>query len=186
MPTGQDPAAPGFHDLSSAVGNRIREVRTGRGISLSALAVSTGLGKGTLSELERGLRNATLDTLFAVTTALAIPLSDLLVTDGDIATTHRPHGQSVDAELIGRWTEADETVEVYRLTISKGRRDSQPHAPGVLETVTVLNGSVEIGAPDHPSRLVAGQSHTFAGDREHIYQGLTEHSGAVLVMRYPA
>lgn len=59
-------AAATFPDLTASVGKRIRTVRTRRGISLSALAASTQLGKGTLSEVERGQPNPTLDTLFAI------------------------------------------------------------------------------------------------------------------------
>jgi XRE family transcriptional regulator, regulator of sulfur utilization len=46
-----------------AVGARIRALRTERGLSLSALAAAAGIGKGSLSELETGHRNPTLDTL---------------------------------------------------------------------------------------------------------------------------
>lgn len=67
--------------MAAAVGARIRSTRVARRISLGSLASATGLGKGTLSELERGLRNPTLDTLFAIATCLDLPLSQLLVDD---------------------------------------------------------------------------------------------------------
>ncbi|WP_306210125.1 helix-turn-helix domain-containing protein [Actinoplanes sp. RD1] len=181
---------PSRHDLSASVGERIRDLRTQRGISLSALAVATGLGKGTLSELERGRRNPTLDTLFAIATALSVPLGELLVSgDGDPAPD-RPggphaHGQNIEAELIGRWTEAAEVVEVYRMTVAQGRRQSGSHAAGVVESITVVSGEIEVGVAGDPARLVGGQSHTFPGDRDHCYEGLAPRSSTVLVMRYP-
>lgn len=183
MPRRQDP--DGFPGLSMAIGNRVKQLRTRHGVSLSALAAATRLGKGTLSELERGRRNPTLDTLFAIATTLSVPLSELLVTDGDTTGGQRAQGQSVQAELIGRWTDPGQVVEVYRMTISAGRRDSKAHTQGVLETVTVISGEVRVGATGDPAHLGTGQSHTFAGDQPHHYEGIADHSSTVLVMRYP-
>lgn len=194
-------------DLRAAIGHRIRTLRTRRDIPLSALAAATHLGKGTLSELERGQRNPTLDTLFAIATALSVPLSDLLATTPDSGVGARvsagdgagvsagdgarvsagptAHGQNVDAELLGRWEDGAEIVETYRMTIGAGRRQSQPHAVGVLESITVISGTVVVGTHDTPTQLSNGQSHTFAGDTEHFYEGITARSSTVLVMRYP-
>lgn len=178
-------------DLSASVGNRIRHLRTARGISLSALAATTQLGKGTLSELERGRRNPTLDTLFAIATALSVPLGDLLVADtaGPAEDRHAApgaHGQNVDAELLGHWAEPAEIVEVYRMVVRRGRRESRHHVTGVVESITVVDGEITVGNIDAPIPLVAGQSHTFPGDRDHVYEGRAERSSTVLVMRYPA
>jgi transcriptional regulator with XRE-family HTH domain len=174
---------PSFPDLSASVGERIRDLRTQRGITLTALAAATRLGKGTLSELERGQRNPTLDTLFAIATALSVPLGNLLVKD--LGTGPHARGQSIDAELIGQWTELAEVVEVYRMTVSQGRRQSASHASGVVESITVVSGEIAVGANDDPAHLVGGQSHTFAGDQDHFYEGLAQRSSTVLVMRYP-
>ncbi|GAA3614850.1 XRE family transcriptional regulator [Kineosporia mesophila] len=187
-PPGAEPTS--FPDLSASVGDRIKDLRTQRGLSLTALAAATRLGKGTLSELERGQRNPTLDTLFAITTALSVPLGDLLVaTSGDLGPGRPPgpqaHGQNIDAELIGRWTEPAELVEVYRMTVGQGRRQSPGHTAGVIESITVVSGEVAVGPTDDPAHLTSGQSHTFPGDQDHVYEGLAHHSTTVLVMRYP-
>lgn len=178
-----------FPEMATSVGRRIRTLRARRGVSLSALAAATGLGKGTVSELERGRRNPTLDTLFAIATVLAVPVSDLLAPATDErgrGGTARAHGQNVDAELLGRWTEAGEVVEVYRMIVGAGRRQSQPHAAGVTESITVLTGEVLVGWEGNPARLSSGQGHTFPGDRPHVYEGVAARSSTVLVMRYPA
>ncbi|NJA56315.1 helix-turn-helix domain-containing protein, partial [Streptomyces sp. NEAU-H3] len=67
---------------ASEVGARIRELREARALSLSALARRSGLGKATLSGLEAGTRNPTLETLYAVTTALGVPLTAALAPPG--------------------------------------------------------------------------------------------------------
>ena len=173
--------------MSAAVGARIRELRQSRGTSLAALAASTGLGKGTLSELERGQRNPTLDTLFAIATDLGIPLSDLLTGERFEAPREsaRARGQSIDAALLDRWTEETGVTEVYRIVISPETRRSLAHAPGVTEILTLIEGEAEVGDVDAPVRLRAGDTHAFAGDTAHLYRGIAARSVGILIMGYP-
>ena len=177
MPASPDPSG---RALSAAVGARIRTLRTQAGVGLTALAADSGLGKGTLSELENGRRNPTLDTLFAIATALSIPLSDLLFGGAGEA-----HGESVSAVLLGRWEDSAEVTEVYRLTIRETRQVSAPHSPGVREVLTVLTGSVEVGAVAEPALVSADETHVFAADAEHVYRAVDGAATALLTMRYP-
>lgn len=180
------PLYTAFPDLTLAMGARIRALRGRRSISLSALALDTGLGKATLSEIERGRRNPTLDTLFAIATSLEVPLGELLTDEEGPAESARARGENLDAELLDRWAEGDESVEVYRMAVSAGVRRSRPHAPGVSESLMVISGAVRVGVVGAPVRLTAGQSHSFPGDVEHLYEGLAETSTTVLVLRYAA
>jgi transcriptional regulator with XRE-family HTH domain len=45
------------------VGPRLKQLRTQRGVNLTALAESTGISKSTLSRLETGQRRASLELL---------------------------------------------------------------------------------------------------------------------------
>jgi transcriptional regulator with XRE-family HTH domain len=124
------PVRPVHSPLSSATGARLREIREARGLSVSELARVTGLGKGTLSELESGRRNPTLQTLYTVTTALGVPLSAALppgeVRQPDAATIS---GDAIDAVLVDRFEDAAATTELYRVRLRAGRQqDSDPHA----------------------------------------------------------
>lgn len=167
-----------------AVGLAVREARRARGVSLSELARRSGLGKATLSALENGLRNPTLDTLFALTTALGAPL-------GEVLRPHGPdvHGASVVARLCDRWELDGVRAEAYRIEVGEALQRSEPHAPGVWESLTVLSGRLRAGAagsPDALRTLTAGQGVTFPGDRPHLYQGVGGPARAYLVMSYPA
>lgn len=62
---------PAMDSGTTGIGRRIRRLREERGISLSALARAAGVGKATLSGLENGTRNPTLETLWAITAELA-------------------------------------------------------------------------------------------------------------------
>lgn len=58
-------------------GNRVRELREGQGISLRRFAMVIGLDKTYLSEIERGMRSPTLDSIDRIAQGLGMPLSEL-------------------------------------------------------------------------------------------------------------
>ncbi|RJQ73811.1 XRE family transcriptional regulator [Pseudonocardiaceae bacterium YIM PH 21723] len=60
------------------VGARLRSLRATRGLSLTALAEATGIGKSTLSRLESGQRKATLELLMPISLAYQVPLDELV------------------------------------------------------------------------------------------------------------
>lgn len=181
---------PQRSELAVATGARLRALRERRELSLGALAALSGLGKGTLSELETGRRNPTIETLFAVTTALGVPISAALP-PGEARSPDQPPivvGEAIEAVLIDRFVDVLTTTELYRVTIPGGRSQrSAPHAPGVTEHWIVYAGVVELGPDDAQMRLGAGESASFAGDVPHRYYA---HEGvdvrATLVVRYLA
>jgi transcriptional regulator with XRE-family HTH domain len=182
------PTRPVRSAISVATGARLRELRADHGMSVSELARLTGLGKGTLSELESGRRNPTLQTLYAVTTALGVPLSAVLppgeVQQPDAAPIS---GEAIDAVLIDRFEDAGSTTELYRVRLRAGRRqDSDPHAAGVTEHWIVYAGAVAMGPVDRLIHLGPGDSTSFTADVPHRY--VVEGAGdvaATLLVRYP-
>ncbi|WP_328492699.1 XRE family transcriptional regulator [Streptomyces sp. NBC_00414] len=59
------------------VGARIRRARTARGMSLRALAREIGVSASLVSQIETGKSQPSVSTLYAITTALAIPVESL-------------------------------------------------------------------------------------------------------------
>lgn len=166
--------------LGPAVGARLRVLREQQGLSLSALARAASLGKGTLSELESGQRNPTLETLFALTSALGLPLAAALPPQEQPPPD--ASGAAVDAWLIER----SEGVEVYRLRIRAGvTQVSDAHAGGVQEQVLVVRGRLRAGGATAPVDLEPGEVLTYAADEAHVWTALADDVAAVLVMRYP-
>lgn len=56
------------------IGQKIRAIRKGKGYTLETLAVKTGLSKGLLSQVERGISQPSLDSLWKITRALEASL----------------------------------------------------------------------------------------------------------------
>jgi XRE family transcriptional regulator, regulator of sulfur utilization len=183
----QNMPRPTKSPLAIATGARLRALREARGLSVSRLAVLSGLGKGTLSELETGLRNPTLQTLFAVTTALDLPVSAALPPPGAVDEPPAAiRGDAIEALLVDRFTDVTATIELYRATLAAGREQhSEPHAAGVTERWIVYAGTVELGPLDAPVRLGPGDSTAFAADVPHRYSVADEDVAATLLVRYP-
>ena len=180
--------SPDSSDFAAAVGARVRELREARGTSLGALAKATGLGKGTLSELECGRRNPTLATLFAITTALEVPISAALPPAKAGKREGAPiRGDAIEASLVDRFHDISAVTELYRVTMTAGREQhSEPHSPGVTEHWIVYAGAVELGPLDAMVRVGPGESTSFTADVPHRYRVLSDEDvQATLLFRYP-
>jgi len=168
--------------LVSRVGERVRAVRLARGLSLTALAEVAGVGKGSLSELENGVRNPTLATLYALAAPLGVPLATLL--DDTAGAAVADDGVTV-VLLETRRTEAS-VREVYALDLDPGAvRTSAAHGPGVVEHVLVTAGALEAGRTGEGAALAAGEHHTWASDAEHAYRAGPRGAAAVLTILTP-
>ncbi len=172
--------------LADNVGRALQQLRRDAGISLSELSRRSGVGKATLSELEAGRRNPTLETLYALTTALRVPLSAVLPEAGADTIS----GRAVDAVLISRIVtgSGSGTTEVYRVVIRPGAvQRSEAHTAGTTEHLVVISGTAVVGPEGRPRTVRAGRSHGWVADTPHTYaaQG-SEPVDAILVMCYPA
>ncbi|MBX6750474.1 MAG: helix-turn-helix domain-containing protein [Micromonosporaceae bacterium] len=172
--------------LADNVGRALRALREAAGLSLSELARQSGVGKATLSELESGRRNPTLETLYALTTALGVPLSAVLPAPDGGGPAAVVSGQAVDAVLITRFTAAEATTELYRMTIRPGAAQrSAAHTPGTVEHLVVLAGTAVVGGEGRERTVRAGRSYTWPADEPHTYAAKgSAPVDAVLVMTY--
>lgn len=171
--------------MDDSLAARLRRMREERGLSLSELARRSGIGKGTVSELENGLRGARLDTLFALSTALEVPLG-ALIPDRSGEAPAAVSGASVSAIPLGAWADEAGTIEAYRATISPQRQHSSAHHAGVEETVTVIRGRVRAGVEGDERELSSGQSIRYPGDVPHTFSAVDDEGAeVVLLMHYP-
>lgn len=170
-------------NLAARVGSRLRELREAQGMSLSELARRSKIGKGTLSELESGRRNPTLETLYSLTTALKVPLSTALHT---LPFPAKISGHAVDAVLTERFDTAAAVTETYRVHIRAGTtQESAAHTAGTTEHIIVLAGTARVGGLSAPALIDPGMHGSWSADVPHVYQAPSGDVEALLVVRYP-
>jgi transcriptional regulator with XRE-family HTH domain len=167
-----------------SVGQRLRELRQARGVSLSALARAAGIGKATLSGLEHGTRNPTLETLYAIAAALDVPLASLVTARLPAAVAP---GAAVEGHLLQVYEEPTATFELYRLRIVPGATQTSPaHPTGVVEHVTVFQGVLRAGPVDAPLLAGPGEHLVWTSDVPHLYRVESEEDvHASLLIRTP-
>jgi transcriptional regulator with XRE-family HTH domain len=149
-----------------AVGARVRALRVERGLSLSALATAAGIGKGSLSELETGRRNPTLDTLYALAGPLGVPLASLVdFRDGSVVAD-----EGFETVLLHTERTPSATSEVWLLRVDAGvTRSSPAHQAGVVEQLVVLAGSCRVEYGDEVVDVAAGGHAAWPADVSHRY-----------------
>lgn len=164
------------------IGERLREARTARGLSLGALAGQAALGKGTLSEIENGLRSPNLSTLYALANALELPLASLLggVTGAEVSSP------GIRTRLLDSTQDAAGAVEVYELLLEPdSTHESAPHGQGVTEHLYVTAGAVRAGRAGAEGTALVGESLTWESDAWHTYAaaGPEEARGVLVIAR---
>lgn len=159
------------------VAGNLRRLRSAAGLSLAALAERSGVAKGTISELERGHGNPTIETLFALAYALNATLADFVGDPGTpdakvVRSMNRPfiEGQPLDARLLHRSQQNRLVLEVYELLIHPdAAQHAGPHRPGVMEHLYVIEGQATVGPEVAPVHLGCSDYAVYSADVPHRY-----------------
>jgi transcriptional regulator with XRE-family HTH domain len=170
----------------------LRRERRRAGLSLTEVARRAGIAKSTLSQLESGAGNPSLETLWAICVALDAPFSRLL-------DPPRPHVQVIRAgegpTVSAAQADYQATLlaacppgarrDVYRISAEPGyARESQPHMPGVVEHVVLSAGRALVGVAGEPVELGPGDYVCYPADLPHVFEALEPGTRAVVVSEH--
>lgn len=70
-------------EIAKIIGQRVRNYRTGKGLSQEKLAEMSGCHPTYIGQVERGEKNATLESIEKITSAMGVPLSKLFEKMGE-------------------------------------------------------------------------------------------------------
>jgi transcriptional regulator with XRE-family HTH domain len=171
----------------------LRRERARTGLSLTEVARRAGIAKSTLSQLESGTGNPSLETLWAICVALDAPFSRLLdppqphlqVIRADEGPTVSAVQADYQATLLAACPPGVRR-DIYRILAEPGyARASEPHGPGVLEHVVISVGRALVGAAGDPVELGPGDYICYQGDVPHVFEALEPQTRAVLLSEHP-
>ena len=151
------------------VGSRLRQLRTRRGITLTALAETTGISKSTLSRLESGQRRPTLELLLALSMAYRVPLDDLVGAPevGDPRIRLRPG--RVKGRTVIPLTRQPDGMQAWKIVIPTGQVTSEPRSHDGHEWIYVLSGHVRLVLGEKDWMLTPGEVAEFDTDVPHWF-----------------
>ncbi|WP_228648429.1 helix-turn-helix domain-containing protein [Microtetraspora sp. AC03309] len=180
------------HALIALIAASIRRERDRAGLSLTELARRAGIAKSTLSQLESGSGNPSVETLWALGVALGVPFSRLVdpprasvrvIRAGEGPATYSERA-SYAATLLASCPPGARR-DLYRITAQPGEpRNSEPHMPGTTEHVVLSAGRALVGPADDPVELGPGDYITYPGDAPHVFEALHPDTTAVILMEH--
>jgi len=171
----------------------VRSLREERGLTISALARQTGLSKSTVSLIEAGTANPSLEVLWRLTQALGVPLGMLLGADlrQEPRVIRAGEGRMVASEsgahlrlLLAE--ERQRRTEVYELVLGQGEGYvSEAHAIGTEEFLMCLEGSFAVSLQGQEVDLEPRDAVWFLADQPHSYRTIAG-ARVLALMSYPA
>jgi transcriptional regulator with XRE-family HTH domain len=176
---------------AARIAANLRALRAARKMSVVTLAARSGMARATLTKLEAGDGNPTIDTLYALADALGVALGDVIGEPGSAPVEVVRAGEgtqvrgAVSARLLDR-IHGHRLAEMYDISFNTKARKAAPHPRGVVESLILTEGRVLVGPADAPVELSAGDFIRFPGDVPHIYQALDGPAHGVLVMSHPS
>ncbi|MFC4030957.1 helix-turn-helix domain-containing protein [Streptomyces polygonati] len=195
--TGTDAGAGGTAAAESGaplatIAASLRRERRRVGLSLTEVARRAGIAKSTLSQLESGTGNPSVETLWALSVTLDVPFAQLvdpprpqvrIIRAGEGLAFTAEHADYVATLLASCPPNARR--DLYVITAQPGTsRDSDPHMPGVTEHVVLSAGRALVGVADEPVELNPGDYVAYPGDVAHVFRALEPDTAAVLIQEH--
>lgn len=176
------------------VGNRLRQLREERGLSIRALAEKSGLNVNTLSLIENNKTSPSVSTLQQIANALDVPIVAFF--ESGTSPTHvvhvkannRPstkftHGtlQDLGAGMRNRW------VEPFVVTLAPtAGSGAYPIVHTGREFVFCLQGRIAYTIEEHTYLLEAGDSLLFESRLPHRWQNVDNQPSQALLILCPS
>jgi transcriptional regulator with XRE-family HTH domain len=185
-------------DYSPALGKTIQRLRKAYNMSLGELSEQSGVAKSIISQIERNETNPTIGTIWRLSQALDTSLGEVLKNDDSpnfIEAAGRnaiPVLTSQDGlctlHIIG-WLNVVEAIQWYDFHAKPGGvLESEPHQPGSVEHLSVLEGTLEVTVGGDVKVARQGETLRYRGDRDHKIVNIGDaaaHATMILMMKVP-
>ena len=183
---------------SEQLGKTISRLRQAYNLSLGELSEQSGVAKSIISQIEKNETNPTLSTIDRLSSALDISVDEILKCDTRprFIQHQKPAGTPlltsedglVTLSIIG-WLKTVEWLQIYDYrSMPTGVLESEPHAAGTVESLSLLSGQVEIIVDKEIQILSAGETWRYRGDLPHKIINISEqpaHATMVNILKEP-
>jgi transcriptional regulator with XRE-family HTH domain len=182
----------GTPDIVTLVSTSLRRERARTGFSLTELARRAGIAKSTLSQLESGTGNPSLETLWALSNALGVPLSRLIdPPSSDIRVIRAGEGVVMHAErdpyasVMLASCPPGARRDIYRVRAEPGTGHlARAHTAGTVEHLILGAGRVLAGPEGKAVELGPGDYLRYPGDIPHLFNALEPDTLGLIIMEH--
>lgn len=176
-------------DLRARIARTLRKEREAASLSVSELARRARISKATVSQLESGAGNPSVETLWALGVALDIPFAVLVDQQTNAPTLIRaddlagvPSSAAAYSATLLSASPPGARRDVYVITAEPGDpRRSEPHHAGTVEHVILIAGRARIGPAEDPVLMDPGDYLSYPGDAPHLFDATLPGTRAVLI-----
>ncbi|MEE0111230.1 MAG: helix-turn-helix transcriptional regulator [Oscillospiraceae bacterium] len=114
-------------DITKQLGQRIRELRTEQHMSQEELSFKAGISPAHLGQIERALKNPTIDTIAKIAAALDIPIADLFTMNTVTTTPQNATVGKINAQLFSMSEEEQKDIlRIIRIFRGYQRKSNLP------------------------------------------------------------
>lgn len=178
-----------MEDLGTRIARTLKREREARALSVSELARQAGVSKATVSQLENGSGNPSVETLWALGVALDVPFAVLVDQQANAPTLIRaddlagvPSSAAAYSATLLSASPPGARRDVYLIQSEPGEpRRSDPHHAGTTEHVILISGQAQIGPAGDEVLLNPGDYLSYAGDTPHVFEATKPATSAVLI-----
>jgi transcriptional regulator with XRE-family HTH domain len=169
------PASSTTADATSHLARNVAALRHTRGLTQQDLASAAGVPRSTVTSLESGTGNPSLQSLLKVAQALAAPLDELLAAPRAAVRLWRaaeftPHHKGRDVVVRSLVPEPVPNEQMELMTLGVGAvMAGTPHLPATREYFTCLDGQVTLVVAGELHTLALGDTLAFPGHLPHSY-----------------
>jgi transcriptional regulator with XRE-family HTH domain len=149
-----------MRDELGQVGPRLRAARQARGWTLEELAGATGMSASTLSRLESGKRQASLELLLPLTRRLGIRIDDLLPGE-PVDPRVRRAVERRDGMIIAPLTLEHAPVKTYKIRYETASGAPEPRIHDGYEWLYVLSGRIRLALDGAEHVIERGEAAEF-------------------------
>lgn len=183
----------GAAEIVEGIAAATRALRERSNLSLSQLAQRAGISKATLSGLEAGRANPSIETLNSIARALGVPIAELMAPPASRLLVIRAgtgaRGETEESNYRTRLLDSRVgrgSTELYIIEQDTGPpHEGDVHPPGLVENIYVDSGRLRTGPSDAPVELGPGDFISFSADRPHFYEALVDGTRAIVCMSWP-
>lgn len=174
--------------IQGVLAANLRRLRIARRLSLSELGRATGISKATLSSIENGRANPTVDTLSGLAGELRVSIAELLEEPplGEIRIVRGARARVGELDGIPQRDvdelDVDGELRVAELSLAAGQaRELAAKPVGSRAHVFVLEGRLIAGPVERITELTAGDYSSFPTDVPHVYEAGRKPTRALLL-----